>query len=102
MICFTNNQNINYELACTNIYITSQKDCSVAPWEDNKRCCYISYKGGKECIFVNDTKEDLKAKKDEYEREEKKEVNIECYSSYIHKFIYSFIIIIIFFFILVN
>ena len=38
MICFIENQSINYEEACTKILYSSKKDCSVAPWEDNKRC----------------------------------------------------------------
>ena len=94
MICFIYNQDFNYEHACTNINATEEKDCFVAPWKDNKRCCYLSYKdsGGdvKECVFVNDTRSDIEAKKNEYKG--KNNVKIECGSCYMKNFIYSSLI----------
>ena len=105
MICFIYNQDINYEHACTNIYFRSKKDCSVAPWDGNKRCCYISYEASNgrdgECVFLNDTKNDLKAKINEYEGNGKTKVKIECCSYYLKNFIYSSLITsFIFFFLL--
>ena len=85
MICFIENQSINYEEACTKILYSSKKDCSVAPWEDNKRCCYISYiengvrKG--QCIFIEDTKSSMKSTKSEFSNSGKSKVKIECYLS---------------------
>ena len=53
------NEGVNFELACTNIYYASKKDCSVAPWSNNHRCCYINYEyNGKkegECGWVYDS-----------------------------------------------
>lgn len=102
MIWLTYGQNINYEEACTNIVIRSQKDCSVAPWEENRRCCYISYNenGNRngECVFLNDTKSFLKAKKTEYEQSGKTKVKIEC-NSYNLKIYSDYMKILLFFFI---
>ena len=101
LICYIYNQNINYEEACTNIYYPSRKDCTVAPWEENRRCCYISYEAqnGREgkCVFLNDTKSELKSKKKEYEESGKKSVKIECDSYYL-KIFNNYIILLFFIF----
>ena len=96
------NQDINYELACTNIIYTSKKDCTVAPWHDNRRCCYISYlsEGQRigQCIFVEDTKKALKERKNEFENSGKRKVKIECDANYISKYILTFFILSFIFF----
>ena len=96
IIWFIHSQNINYEEACKNIYYSSKKDCTVAPWNENRRCCYISYdengvRNG-ECVYLNDTKKFLKATKSEYEQSGKSKVKIECDSFYL-KIISNYIII---------
>lgn len=104
MTYFVYNQNINYELACSNIYHKSKKDCTVAPWENNKRCCFVSYKDsngqkGNECAFIYDSKSSMKAKKKEYENNGKSNVKIECNSNFlkIYSNIFKFLFIIIYF-----
>ena len=96
------NQDINYELACTKIFYTSKKDCTVAPWHENRRCCYISYQSGSDrtgqCIYVNDTKKALKERKKEFENSGKRKVKIECDSKYILKYILTFILLCFIFF----
>ena len=96
------NQELDYESACTHIYFSSKKDCTVAPWHENHRCCYISYNTGEErkgeCIYINDSKKDLKAKLNEYSREGKSKVKIECYSNYIRDINFIMIIFSIFYF----
>ena len=104
---FVYNQNINYELACTNIYHRSRKDCTVAPRENNKRCCFVSYKDsngqkGNECAFIYDSKSGMKSKKKEYENKGMSKVEIEC-NSYILKLysnIFKFFFFIIIYFLL--
>ena len=97
------NQDINYELACTNIVYPSKKGCTVAPWQENKRCCYISYESGGgdkrtgKCIFVEDTEKALKDKKEDFEKSRSK-VKIECDSEYILKYILTFILLCFIFF----
>ena len=102
MICFINNQKIDYELACTNIYYSSKKDCTVAPWEENRRCCYISYDSatGRDghCVFLNDTKSFLKSTKKEYENSGKKGVKIECNSINLKIYYYMILFYFIFYF----
>ena len=102
MVNFILNQDINYELACTNIKYTSKKDCTVAPWYENMRCCYISYDSGSgrtgQCIFVNDTKKALKEKKNEFGNSGKKKVKIECDSKYLFIYILTFILLFFIFF----
>ena len=101
MICFIENQSINYEEACTKILYSSKKDCSVAPWEDNKRCCYISYiengvrKG--QCIFIEDTKSSMKSTKSEFSNSGKSKVKIECNSSYLKKCLKNILTLTLFF-----
>ena len=96
------NQGINYELACTNIVYTSKKDCTVAPMNENKRCCFISYDSGSgrtgQCTYVNDTKKALKERKNEFENSGKRKVKIECDSNYILKIILTFILLCFIFF----
>ena len=79
------NQGLNYTLACENIYIASEKDCSVAPWYDNYRCCFINYNenGEKkgECVYVEDSEDKLEDKIREYNRMGKSKVKIECNSN---------------------
>ena len=91
------NEGVNFELACTNIYYASKKDCSVAPWSNNRRCCYINYEyNGKkegECGWVYDSEDGLDEKKREYNREGKSKVKIECYCNYIGKNINFFLLI---------
>ena len=101
-LCMANlilNQDINYELACTNIVYPSKKGCTVAPWQENRRCCYLSYDSDNgECIFVEDTKEALKEKKNELENSGKKNFKIQCDSEYILKYILTFILLCFIFF----
>ena len=105
LIILINNQisTINFENACKNIYFTSKKDCTVAPWQDNKRCCYISYKVGEgregECAFIENSRRALKEKKNEYESLGKEKVKIECSSSnlYLKWIIFSYFSIFNFF-----
>ena len=103
MFCLSYSQDINYEEACTNMVFRSKKDCSVAPWEENRRCCYISYnengvsKG--ECAFLNDTKSYLKAIKTRYENDGKSNVKIEC-DSHNLKIYYYMIIFLLFYFLI--
>ena len=98
---FIDSQSINYEEACTKIYYSSKKDCTVAPWENNRRCCYISYiengvrKG--ECTFVEDTKKALKARKNDYSNSGKSRVKIECNSSHLKKYINKILALTLFF-----
>ena len=101
LIFFIHSQNINYEEACKNIYYSSKKDCTVAPWNENRRCCYISYEENGvrngHCAYLNDTKKYLKATKAEYEQSGKSKVKIECDSFYI-KIIANLIILFFLFF----
>ena len=96
------NQDINYELACTNIKYTYKKDCTVAPRNENRRCCYISYESGSgrdgQCIYVNDTKKALKQRKNEFENSGKRKVKIECNSNYILRYILTLILLCFIFF----
>ena len=99
------NQDINYELACTNIKNPSKKGCTVAPWQENRRCCFICDKCDesesgkiKECIFVEDTKDALKERKNYFEKRINGKVKIKCDSKYMLKFILTFILLCFIFF----
>ena len=88
-------QSINNTLACTSIYYSSEKGCTVAPWEGNKRCCYINYiengRNNGECVFIDDTEKALEAKIKEYSKDKSK-VKIECNAHYI-QWNYNFVFI---------
>ncbi len=103
IIHFSIDQDINYELACTNIFFKSKKDCTVAPWHDNYRCCYVTYnEGGEdkdECAYIYDSKSNMKEKINQLNSEGKSKVKIQCYSNYVGKYINIIgIITLIFFF----
>ena len=87
LITFINNQSINYQLACENIYLASEKDCTVAPWHNDYRCCYITYyENGKNldgCVYVYDSAESIKNKINEYKGKGRSNVEIECDSNFI-------------------
>ena len=90
MIKISFTQELDYELACTNIYYTSKKDCTVAPWHDNYRCCYVTYtEGGEnkdECAYIYDSASNMKEKINELNSEGKSKVKIQCYSNYVGKY----------------
>ena len=98
-------QEFNYTLACINIFYPSKKDCSVAPWEGNKRCCYINYKkdgqSGGECIFVDDTEKALNSMIKEYSKDKSK-INIDCNDNYIGKYHNFFLIVLLAFSFFIN
>ena len=90
IITFILNQEIDYEKACTAINVinsTYWKTCTIAPRNENKRCCYLSYKENDEkvgeCIYVINNKDGLKAVKNEYKDNGKSKVKIQCNSFYI-------------------
>ena len=89
IINFSFDQDINYELACTNIFFKSKKDCTIAPWNNNYRCCYVTYNEGghkkDECVYIYNSASEMKAKKNQFSREGKNRVKIQCYSNYIGK-----------------
>ena len=98
-ISFIYCQDINYTKACVNIAIkNNKKDCIVAPWEENKRCCLLSYKENgeehKECAFYEDNKKEFDKKKDEYTKNGWTKIKIECNSNYLLKYI-NYIIILV-------
>ena len=87
LIIFSFEQEIDYELACVNIYYKSKKDCNVAPRYDNYRCCYVTYnedgQDKEECAFIYDSADEMEKKVDEYNKQGKDDVEIECNSNYI-------------------
>ena len=99
MIKISFSQELDYELACTNIYYTSKKDCTVAPWHDNYRCCYVTYDINEEkvgeCIYKKKKKKALKDRINKYKDEGKNNIKIQCSSNYIMN-IDIFIILIFF------
>ena len=104
LISFIYNQSFNYQQACENIYIASEKDCTVAPWHNDYRCCYITYsENGKNldgCVYVYDSADSIENKINEYKGQGRSNVEIECNSNFIKNnfnFIYLAIIFIFFF-----
>ena len=89
LIHFSFEQEIDYELACVNIFYKSEKDCNVAPWYENYRCCYVTYTEGgqnkEECAFIYDSEDEIEAKIDEYNRRGRSDVEIECNSNFFGK-----------------
>ena len=96
LISYILNQSIDYESACKNIYIASKKDCSVAPWNNNYRCCYIKYNGGGECDYIYDSAKKIKEKINDYKNLGKSNVKIQCDSFFIKRNV-IFISVVVFF-----
>ena len=104
LISFIHNQSFNYQQACENIYLASEKDCTVAPWHNDYRCCYITYnENGKNldgCVYVYDSADSIENKINEYKGQGRSNVEIECDSNFIRNnfnFIYLAIIFIFYF-----
>ena len=84
-------ESVNYTRACEDIINVSKKDCTVAPRNNDHRCCYVSWENGDSdnytlvkgrCSFIKDNKKELKNYKQSQENSNRSKVKIECEGFY--------------------